>query len=77
MVTTLACPATAKGAPKILKGCNLPLTGKDVVSKIFTDLAVFEVKQGERPGLVLKEHAPGVTVEDVRKVTQADFIFAG
>jgi len=44
-----------------------------VVSKIITDLAVFEVEKGETPGLVLVDHAPDVSVEDIRKVTQAEF----
>jgi 3-oxoacid CoA-transferase subunit B len=64
---------TAKGEAKILKECTLPLTGKGVVSKIITDLAVFEVEKGKSPGLVLVDHAPDVSVEDIRKVTQADF----
>ncbi len=64
---------TAKGEAKILKECTLPLTGKGVVSKIITDLAVFEVEKGKTPGLVLVDHAPDVSVEDIRKVTQAEF----
>ena len=64
---------TAKGEPKILKHCTLPLTGKGVVSKIITDLAVFEVHKGKTPGLVLVEHAPDVTVEEIREKTEADF----
>ncbi len=64
---------TAKGEPKILKDCTLPLTGKGVVSKIITDLAVFEVKKGETPGLVLVEHAPDVTIEQIKEQTKADF----
>jgi len=68
---------TAKGGEsKLLKQCNLPLTGKGVVSKIITDLAVFEVRKGETPGLLLTDHAPDVTVEDIRKVTEADFAVA-
>ncbi|MDE2238860.1 MAG: CoA transferase subunit B [Rhodospirillales bacterium] len=67
---------TAKGEAKILKQCNLPLTGKGVVSKIITDLAVFEVKKGEVPGLALVECAPGVTVDEIRGKTEADFSVA-
>ncbi|MBU6449903.1 MAG: CoA transferase subunit B [Rhodospirillales bacterium] len=64
---------TAKGEPKILKECNLPLTGKGVVSKIITDLGIFEVRKGEKPGLVLIEHAPDVSVADIREKTEAEF----
>jgi 3-oxoacid CoA-transferase subunit B len=65
---------TAKGEPKLLKKCTLPLTGKGVVSKIITDLAVFEVRKGETPGLVLIEHAPDVTVEQIKAQTEAEFL---
>ncbi len=64
---------TAKGEAKILKACTLPLTGKGVVSKIITDLAIFEVTQG---GLMLVECAPDVTVEEIRQKTEADFELA-
>ena len=59
------------GASKILKRCSLPLTGKGVVNKIITDLCVFEVEHGK--GLVLTELHPGVTLEDVKAKTAADF----
>jgi 3-oxoacid CoA-transferase subunit B len=64
---------TAKGQPKILKECTLPLTGKGVVSKIITDLAVFEVDKNATPSLILVEHAPDVTVEQIKEQTQAEF----
>ncbi len=59
------------GSPKILTQCDLPITGKGVVSMIITDLCVFEVKPGG--GLVLKELHPGVSVDDVRSKTGCDF----
>lgn len=63
---------TAKGnAPKILNKCTLPLTGVGVVNMIITELCVMEVKKGG--GLLLTELAPKVTVDDVRKATEADF----
>ncbi len=64
---------TAKGEPKILKQCNLPLTGKGVVSLIITDLAVFEVDKTKTPSLTLIDRAPDVTVEEIRKLTEAEF----
>ncbi len=61
---------TAGGKPKILKKCNLPLTGAGVVNLIVTDLGVFEVA---RPGLTLVDIAPGVSVEEIKSKTEADF----
>jgi 3-oxoacid CoA-transferase subunit B len=61
---------TAKGEPKILHRCTLPLTGAGVVNVIVTDLAVLEVGQG---GLTLTELAPGVTIDDVKSQTEAKF----
>ncbi len=62
---------TAKtGAHKILSACNLPLTGKNVVDLIITELAVFTVDEA---GLTLIEHAEGVSVDDIKAKTGAPF----
>jgi 3-oxoacid CoA-transferase subunit B len=67
---------TAKGEPKILRECNLPLTGKAVVGLIITDLAVFEVDKSKTPHLTLIDHAPDVTVDEIRAQTEAEFAVA-
>ena len=59
---------TKKGEPKLVEECTYPLTGKGVVSRVFTDLAVVDVTAG---GFRLLELAPGVTLEDVREKTGA------
>jgi 3-oxoacid CoA-transferase B subunit len=65
---------TAGGQPKLLKRCNLPLTGAGVVDLIITDLGVFEVPEKGRDGdLRLLEIAPDVTMDELRAKTEASF----
>ncbi len=64
---------TAGGKPKLLKACTLPLTGAGVVDMVITDLGVF--KTGRKgTALTLLETAPGVTVDDIRANTEAEFL---
>ena len=56
------------GHSKVLKRCTLPLTGQHCIQKVVTDMAVLEVT---KQGFVLKEYAPGLTVDDVIKATEA------
>jgi acetate CoA/acetoacetate CoA-transferase beta subunit len=62
---------TPKGGIKIYKKCTYPLTAPEVVDLIITDLAVIEIT---REGLLLKEIAPGWTVEEVQAVTEPKLI---
>ena len=63
--------ATKDGGAKILKHCNLPLTAAGKVSAIATELAFFRFIDGK---LVLTEIAPGVTLDEIRAKTEAEFI---
>jgi 3-oxoacid CoA-transferase subunit B len=63
------------GAPKLLKACSLPLTGAGVVDVVVTDLGVFDVSRGKKP-LTLLEMAPGVTLDEIKAKTEAEFAVA-
>lgn len=67
-VATLHC--TKDGSPKILKQCTLPLTGKACVDHIITELCIFDVTKN---GLVLTELMKGVSLDEVRRKTDAPF----
>ncbi len=64
--------ANKHGESKVLKACTLPLTGTRVVDLIISTLGVFEVKP-DGSGLVVTELAPGVTLDDVAKFTEATY----
>jgi 3-oxoacid CoA-transferase subunit B len=63
------------GGPKFLHACSLPLTGTGVVDVLVTDLAVFSIDK-KHGGASLIELAPGVTAEEVRAKTEADYVEA-
>ena len=63
--------ANKKGETKVLKTCTLPLTGKNVVDRIITDLCVMDVVPG---GLKVIELAPGVTMDEVKSRTEATLV---
>jgi 3-oxoacid CoA-transferase subunit B len=64
---------TAGSSAKLLKACNLPLTGRRVVDMVITDLGVFAIdKKGDAP-MRLVEVANGVTEAEIRAKTEADY----
>jgi 3-oxoacid CoA-transferase subunit B len=65
--------ASKDGTSKILKKCSLPLTGVDCVKLVVTDLAVLKLEGGK---FHLLERAPGVSVEEIKKLTEADLIIS-
>lgn len=65
---------TRESKPKILNKCSLPLTGVEVVNTIVTELCLIDVTD---KGLVLRELRPGVTIEDVQRLTQPKLILEG
>jgi len=60
---------TKDNKPKILRNCTLPLTGLNVVHRLITEMAVIDVTP---QGLILREVAPGLTVDEVRRATEAE-----
>ncbi|MBS7792569.1 CoA transferase subunit B [Roseococcus sp. SDR] len=64
---------TAGGKPKLLKSCQLPLTGQRVVDMVVTELAVFSIDRRGDAGMRLVELAPEVTLDELRAKTEADF----
>lgn len=64
---------TAKdGSPKLLKECSFPLTGKACVDRVITELGIFDV---DKNGMYLKEIAPGVSLDEIKAKTQANFVY--
>ena len=63
----------AKGESKLLKACNLPLTGARVADLVITDLGVFTIAKRGEPNMVLIELADGVSLEEIKAKTEANF----
>lgn len=63
-----------KGESKLLDKCSLPLTGVGCVKKVVTELAVMDIADGQ---YILRERAPGVTVEDIRSKTKGRLLVPG
>ena len=64
---------TAKDEAKLLHRCTLPLTGAGVVDMVITDLGVFTIDKKGDGGMTLIELAPGVTADEIRAKTEADY----
>jgi 3-oxoacid CoA-transferase subunit B len=63
-----------RGESKLLKRCSLPLTGVKCVTKVVTNLAVFEIKNNQ---FYLLERAPGVSVEEIKNATEGTLVIEG
>jgi 3-oxoacid CoA-transferase subunit B len=63
-----------KGESKLLEKCSLPLTGVNCITKVVTNLAFLEIKEG---AFYLLERAPGVSVEEIKKATAGKLIIKG
>ena len=64
---------TAGGKPKLLRACQLPLTGQRVVDMVVSELGVFRIDRRGDGGMTLVELAPEVTLDEMRAKTEADF----
>jgi 3-oxoacid CoA-transferase subunit B len=63
--------ASKHGDSKLLKECTLPLTGKGCIKRVLTDLALMDIEDGK---FILRERAPGVSVEEIIKLTEGELV---
>ena len=63
--------ASKDGVSKLLKECTLPLTGKGCIKRVLTDLALLDIEDGR---FVLRERAPGISVDEIVKLTAGDLV---
>ena len=66
--------ASKTGQSKLLSECTLPLTGKACIKRVLTDLALMDIKDGK---FVLRERAPGVSIEEIQALTAGDLVILG
>jgi 3-oxoacid CoA-transferase subunit B len=64
---------SAKNEAKLLKKCNLPLTGAGVVDMVITDLGVFTIDRRGSGGMTLIELAPGTSLDEIKSKTEASY----
>jgi 3-oxoacid CoA-transferase subunit B len=64
---------SAKNEAKLLKKCNLPLTGAGVVDMVITDLGVFTIDRRGSGGMTLVELAPGTSLDEIKSKTEASY----
>ncbi|MFT5137269.1 MAG: 3-oxoacid CoA-transferase subunit B [Arenicella sp.] len=63
--------ASKSGQSKLLSQCTLPLTGKGCIKRVLTDLALLDIEDGK---FILRERAPGVSVEQIRNLTEGELV---
>jgi 3-oxoacid CoA-transferase subunit B len=63
--------ASKTGQSKLLSECTLPLTGKGCIKRVLTDLALLDIEDGK---FVLRERAPGVSIEEIKKLTEGELV---
>ena len=66
--------ASKSGQSKLLSECTLPLTGKGCIKRVLTDLALLDIDDGQ---FILRERAPGVTVEEIIALTEGALVVEG
>ena len=63
--------ASKAGKSKLLSECTLPLTGKGCIKRVLTDLALLDIEDGK---FILRERAPGVSVEQIKNLTEGELV---
>lgn len=66
--------ASKTGQSKLLSECTLPLTGKGCIKRVLTDLALMDIEDGK---FILRERAPGVSIDDIKALTEGELVVPG